>query len=1090
MSESGQTGTTSPAAARLTVDGLFAPTAAFALYLAHAAAAAILLIVGHRIFSLAAGFTAQAASAFVAVVAISCATGAVFAGRRARWAGNPMALLALLMAGMGLATAVSAGLYGAARAGYLVLWPALGGSEAGLFLLRFVLALALVALPAALFCASPPVLARLIATRPEGAGLSLGFAFGLALAGSAIGLAVAGSFVLPGLGIHGSLLLGLSLSGIAAAGTVLLRQLGLEGHGSIGAALAGDAVRSEDPRLEEHPAATTTGTAAGLGVMMTLFAFTAWGFLLLWDRALSFVLGRTLVARTTSGAVFLLTLAVGVFLAAALSDLLAAPFAALAATLTAASVAAYASMYVMPQVSLLYLKLSPYAGHAALSQLPAVAATASLLVPATLLLGGSLPLLAQAARQRRRSAVGVLVYIAIGVIAADVGVGLMAIPLFGLRRSLSLVAAVGIMPAILALILAPLRRPTMRTTLVLVLLGLMVILGGFAAAWDPRVVASGLYRYGTRALTRFGSVEEYLKARQSINVLFYREGVNSSVMVEETLLPTPGLPPVEALSLTVDGKVEATTGDDTRTQVLQGHIPVLVHGPTESVLLIDFLNGVTAGSILRHPVKTLTVIEREPALFEASSLFASYNNSPHADQRLVRVADSARARLQADPALYDVIIVPGMEPWLPPSASLVTREGIELMKSRLSQGGLLALRVPLASTGEAALRAVMRTFASAFESILVFQISQEDLLLLGSAEPLGLDVGWFRNVISSTGDVSRDLRRITVLGPNEILYTFRLADDGLRKLLGEGPDNDDDHGLVEFASVRELTIHSNPALMAAVDSGWTSILPHLRNYGASPEDKALFLYNLAKSYLGIAGDPVRGKDIARELSAMGQTAKARWVTGESLMQQGDLDGALGEWQGVLEVDPGNLDALFSLGTVYMDTRDYWKSAPYLEKAARLFPDVSVVRYNHGRNLFYLGKNDEAIGELKEARRIALDKEKGDGYPLVDYLVGIAAHKLKKDKQAADALEAYLKWAYTQPLTRVEVDAHLKLAEAYDGIGKRFDALKERQKGDDLLRRLQGKTPQNSVPPTPLAPSEAPAAPAPAGASATPAAAPG
>jgi spermidine synthase len=1087
MSETDTAGAASPAGSRLSVGNLFLPTVAFALYLGHAAAAAILLIVGHRIFSLTAGFTAQAASAFVAVVAICCATGAVFVGRPARWAARPMALLALLMAGLGLSTAVSAGLHGMARAGYLVLWPALGGSEAGLFLLRFILALALVGLPAAFFCASPPVLARLIATRPEGAGLSLGFAFGLALAGSALGLAVAGSFVLPGLGIHGSLLLGLSLSGIAAAGTVLLRQKGLEGQGAIGAALAGDGARAGEPRLEEHPAATTTGTAAGLGVMMTLFAFSAWGFLLLWDRALSFVLGRTLVARTTSGAVFLLTLALGVFLAAALTDLLAAPFAALAATLTAAAVAAYASMYVMPQVSLLYLKLSPYVGRSGLSQLPAVAATVSLLFPATLLLGASLPLLAQAARQRRRSAVGVLIFIAIGVIAADVGVGLMAIPLFGLRRSLSLVAAVGIMPAILALMLAPLRRPAMRTTLVLALLGLMVILGGFAAAWDPRVVASGLYRYGTRDLKRFGSVEEYLSARQSVNVLFYREGINSSVMVEETLLPTPGLPPVESLSLTVDGKVEATTGDDTRTQVLQGHIPILVHGPTESVLLIDFLNGVTAGSILRHPVKTLTVIEREPALFEASSLFASYNNSPHADQRLVRVADSARSRLLVDPALYDVIIVPGMEPWLTPSASLVTRQGIDLLKSRLSQGGLLALRVPLASTGEAALRAVMRNFSAAFDSVLVFQISQEDLLLLGSAEPLGLDVGWLKNVISSTGDVSRDLRRITVLGPNEILYTFRLAGEGLRGMLGEGPGNDDDHSQVEFASVRELTIHSNPALMAAVDSAWTSIIPHLRNYGASQEDKALFLYNLAKSYLGIAGDPVRARDLARELSAQGQTAKARWVTGECLMQEADLDGALGEWKGVLDLDPGNLDALFSLGTVYLDSRDYWKSAPYLEKAARLYPDISVVRYNHGRILFYLGKNDEAIAELKEARRVGLDKEKGDGYPLVDYLVGVAAHRIKKDKQAADSLEAYLKWAYTQPLTRVEVDAHLKLAEAYEGIGKRFEALKERQKGNDLLRRLQGQSPQSGAPPAASPPSNAPA---PAGASGTPAAAPG
>ena len=1083
MSDSSATGAVSPAAARLSVGGLVVPTAAFALFLAHAAAAAVLLIVGWRVYSLSAGFTAQAASPFVAAIAIASAVGAVLAGSRTRRAASPMAILALLMAGFGLAAVVSSGLYGVARAGYLVLWPVLGGGAAGAFTLRFLLALALVALPAALFCASPPVLARLIATRPEGAGLSLGFAFGLSLAGSALGLAVTGSLILPGLGIRGSFLLGLALSGIAAAGTVLLRQRGLEGQGAIGAALAGDELRPSEPRLDEHPAATTTGTAAALGAAMTLFAFTTWGFLILWDRALSFVLGRTLVARTTTAAVFLLALALGVFLAAALTDLLAAPFAALAATLAAASVAAYASMYLMPQVSLLYLKLSPYLGRSGLSLIPAAVAAAALMFPAALLLGASLPLLAQAARLRRRSAVGVMIYIAIGVILADLCIGLMAIPLFGLRRSLSLVAAVGTMPAILSLMLARFRRPALRTTLVLVLLGLMVALGGFAAAWDPRVIASGLYRYGTRALARFGSVEDYLAARQSVNVLFYREGINSSVMVEETLIATPGLPPVEALTLTVDGKVEATTGDDTRTQVLQGHIPILVHGPAERVLLIDLLNGVTAGSILRHPVKSLTVIEREPVLFEASNFFASYNNSPAPDPRLVRVADSARSRLLADTATYDVIVVPGMEPWLPQSASLVTSEGIDLLKARLSQGGLLALRVPLASTGEGALRAVLRTFAGAFDSVLVFQISQEDLLLLGSSEALGLDVGWFRNVISSTGEVSRDLRRITVLGPNEILYTFRLAKDGLRQVLGDGPVNDDDRSPVEFASVRELTVHSNPALMAAVESAWTSILPHLKNYGASSDEKSEFLYNLAKSHLGIAGDPVRARDIARELSALGRTAKARWVMGESLMQESDVDGALGEWRGVLDLDPGSLDALFSLGTFHMDSRDYWKAAPHLEKAARLYADVSVVRYNNGRNLFYLGRNREAIDELKEARRIAVDKEKRDGYPLVDYLVGISSHKLKKDKEAADSLETYLKWAYTQPLTRVEVDAHLKLAEAYEGIGKRFEALKEKQKGEDLLRRIQGQSRQAPQPgpvsapsgPAPAQPSDAPAA---------------
>src|SRR5206468_2093931 len=118
-------------------------------------------------------------------------------------------------------------------------------------------------------------------------------------------------------------------------------------------------------------------------------------------------------------------------------------------------------------------------------------------------------------------------------------------------------------------------------------------------------------------------------------------------------------------------------------------------------------------------------------------------------------------------------------------------------------------------------RDVMRTFARAFESALVFRISEEDLLLLGSREPLSLDVGWFRNVISSTGEVSRDLLRITVIGPNEILYTFRLAGDGLRALLSDGPVNDDDRSTVEFAAARVLAVHDSRDLMAAIDGAKT-----------------------------------------------------------------------------------------------------------------------------------------------------------------------------------------------------------------------------------------------------------------------------
>src|SRR5262245_4938467 len=421
-----------------------------------------------------------------------------------------------------------------------------------------------------------------------------------------------------------------------------------------------------------------------MGAGMALFAFTAWGLLLLWDRALSFFVGRTLVARTTTGALFLFGLALGVFLCSALADRFSSPFGLLAGVVTGASVGAWGSMYLMPQVALLYLKMTPYLSRPGLSQLPAILAAAALMMPAVLFLGAALPLLARGARVRLRPPSGIVIYFALGVVLSDLVIGLVAIPEFGLRWSLSLVSAVGLLSAILFLMFARFRKTTLPPTLAFLLLGLLIVIGASPASWDPRVIGAGMYRYGARSLSRFGSVDEYLDARRGIEGVFYREGAESTVFVERTLQPSEGMPPVEALTLTVDGKVEATTGNDIGTQVLQGHLPILVHGPTETVLQIDFLDGVTAGSVLRHPVKSLTVVEREPALFEASKNFASYNNSPVDDQRLLRVVDGGRSRLLADPTRYDVIIVAGFEPWLPQSAALVTTEGLALLKDRLN----------------------------------------------------------------------------------------------------------------------------------------------------------------------------------------------------------------------------------------------------------------------------------------------------------------------------------------------------------------------------------------------------------------------
>ena len=1048
---------------------------AFGFFLMGAAGAGVLLTVGIRVYGIVAGHAVPAGWAAACALGLGLAAGVLQSDRHRARRIRPLAGAGTALAAAAAVAIVSGLAFRLARGGYAILAPGLGGSEIGLWLIRFLLGAILLAAPAACFAVALVAFARgLVARPPDSLAFNSGFSVGLMLAGLAIGLLAAPVMIFD-LGLRGALAMGVGLAAIGGGGLIVLSARGIEGEGVVGRLVdptgssATPVPSAGGPAGMEHTVPTMAMAAAGL------FGFAVWGYVVVWDRTLGLIGGSTLTTRAIAAGVLVGSAAGGTILASGLMERVRGAATPLVVLIVAVAGAACLSMYLVPRVAVLYLNLTPLLERPGLAWIPPAAAAAALTFSTGVLIGATIvPWTVTLATPG--SALGRLVPLLVtGALAAQGTIALLVIPLYGLRRALSLTAAVGLFSAILLVGALRVGGPAVRQTLTLLLLGLMVVAGGFAATWDPRIVVAGLYRYGARSLQRFGSTDGYLAARRSVLPVFYLEGREATVMVERSDQPALGQVAGEGLALTIDGRVEATTGQDLRTQVLQGHLPVLVHGPTEEVLLVDYLNGVTAGAILRHPVSRLTVIERERAVVMADEAFAPFNDVPHDDPRVRVLADTARARLAVDRQDYDVIILATTEPWLAHGGALVSREGYRLLKSRLREGGILAQRIQLTAMPDPACRAILRAFDSAFENVLAFRISPEDLLLLGSSGPIGLDVGWIRNVLGSQAAVLEDLRRALVPTANEILNLFRLDREALRSLAGEGPIHDDNRAVAEALVVRRMRIHDNPDLLEAVETARVPVVPWLRNYGATPQDQAEFLYGLAKSYLGLAADTPGARVVAEELRRLGVPVKARWVQGEIALQEGSIDEALEEWNGVLEIDPGSLDALFSLGTWYLDGRDFWRAEPLLAKAARLHPDTAAVRYHYGRALFSLGRNKEAITELREVERLAGSREQ---YPLVKYLVGLASHKLKREAEAATALQAYLEWAYTQALTVVEVDAHMKLAEVYDALDRRLDAHKERQKGEDLRRRLAAAAAQSAAqapPPPPTTPGAAPAA---------------
>src|SRR5215510_7293246 len=148
------------------------------------------------------------------------------------------------------------------------------------------------------------------------------------------------------------------------------------------------------------------------------------------------------------------------------------------------------------------------------------------------------------------------------------------------------------------------------------------------------------------------SRSQFLEYHKLHPLLYYRDGPSSTVTVARRA-ERQGM--INTM-LSVNGKVDASSTGDMETQVLVGQLPLLVYPGARKVMVIGLASGVTAGSVLTHPVESLTVVEIEPAMIEAQSYFQTINGMPLQDPRTRLWLEDARNALLISDSTYDVII--------------------------------------------------------------------------------------------------------------------------------------------------------------------------------------------------------------------------------------------------------------------------------------------------------------------------------------------------------------------------------------------------------------------------------------------------
>jgi len=878
----------------------------FLCFFLSGATALVYEVVFLRLLGLVFGHTVHAVATVLIVFMGGLALGsAVFGGLTPRIR-RPIQAYGWLELGTGAWAALLPLLFGWSTALYPELFRALGRSYAVLPWIQFAIGAALLLVPTTLMGGTLPVLSQALAGRATPVGRLVGGLYAVNTCGAVLGAATAGYALLPWLGNRATI----------EAAAALNVALGV-------AALVYGRSRPA-PRLEVEPGAARGTDAAArevsgsdaraLGVRLTVVALGVSGavsmlYEVAWTRALALVLGSSTYAFTAMLVAFLLGIAGGSALYAWLWGTRRpspAAFGALQAGIAVLVVPVIVTFERLPELLLAALRWSRAPDFVMWTQL---GLSILVLLPVTLLIGATFPCAVAVATPRAArlgEAVG-RIYAAntVGAVGGAVLTGFVLVPAIGVHAAIVLGVAVNLALAACLVATAGLR-PAWRwgSAGAAALAAVALVLIG---PWDPRIMSSGPAIYAGPYLRSAGAASGSIAATlRSQHILFYRDGRAATVSVGQS---GPNR------YLRINGKTEGSTSVDMPTQLMVGHLPLLVHPDPHDALVIGLGTGVTAGAVARHGVGRLDVVEIEPAVVEAASrFFGEVNGHVFLDPRTRTIVADGRNFLYTTSERYDVIISEPSNPWISGLASLFSEEFFRLARAGLRPGGVMVQWVQLYNLRPDDLKMILKTFRGVFPATTLWNIG-DDLLLLGRTEPGPLDLGRLRTRFAS-GRVDEGFGFPGSAAWPGVLGLFALGETDTARLVEGATTNTDDRLPLEFSAPRALHLDTGRENREMLRRARTSLLPELAPGSPGELERADTHYWIAMGCLWRDAPDDALIHFGRALALERDHRPALLEASNVYLRLGRPDEALVFAQRALDRGPLRAKTLYLLGRIY------------------------------------------------------------------------------------------------------------------------------------------------------------------------------
>ena len=845
----------------------YIPTVTLLCFLFSGGTALIYQVAWVRHMTLIFGSTAFAVSTVLTAFMAGLALGSYIFGRWIDRYGSPLLTYAALEAAIGLYALLIPAIFATLVPVYQWVWESFAPNYYLFSLIRFLLAFLVLMIPTTCMGGTLPVLSKFYALTPGNQlTLSVSSLYAINTFGAVLGTVLSGFWMIPAFGLSKSVFTASAIN-LSLASTIV--------------AIVGIA-RPElqrfllYPRRPSSPPQTETDAPPPPLIaryVLSAFALTGFAALLLevaWTRVLSLVLGPSVYAFSVMLATFLIGLAVGSFVfsrviaAWKLDGLKTLYWLQLSIGLTT-----FLTLLLFNQLPFLFATIFHRWGA---EQSPTVLFGLEFLISflvmylPTFFMGGIFPAVVKIFSAERWAAGRTIgrIYAAntLGAILGSFSAGFVFIPWIGIQNTILVAIAVYVaLSAVTGLWAFAPTTVDASVAWVRRLAGLL--LPGAALAWillftpdwNRLVMSSGMFQYAPRLKPSQAS-ENYIPTPTDfyayvnrLELLFYKEGHTSTITVAKEkhfkarLL---GDQLVESILLINNGKIDASSYADMPTQILLGHLGLLLHPAPKTALIIGLASGTTAGSALRHPLEALTVVEIEEAVIEASRYFDHVSHAPLTDPRTQLIINDGRNYLLVTPAKYDVIISEPSNPWMSGPSNLFTREFFQLARAKLKNDGLLVQWVQMYSMSPANLQALIKTVQSVFPVVHVFSgLGTLNLLLVASANPIPLKVRQLQERLERE-EIRKDLARMNVTSVADLLAHFRLGSEEVASLIKDAPLNTDDNALIEFAAPKDLYRPTHVANNRMITAATKGIARYLE--GLEEAERREFLQQLSAAY--------------------------------------------------------------------------------------------------------------------------------------------------------------------------------------------------------------------------------------------------